>query len=129
MKTINYTPDLTGLNIIKDYIQQNDLLFYKGHPDFLIPDFNSEPCDLWLSFLDYVESTLGIEIFDQNGGAITEHIVAASGKTSITYTFYDLQLEEDSDMKDYIIEMEGYVIDSADNVYFLATKVIIPELK
>lgn len=122
MKT--YTPNLTGLTIISNPQKQHELFFFDGHPKFLIPDFNQEPTDIWISYEDYIDKAFGA-IFDQNGGEILSHkIINQNGLTSVEYTLYDISLELDpDDYKDYNITIEGYVVEDKGNVYFLATKV------
>ena len=134
MKQYTYNPNITGLTIITDPNKQYDLLFSDGHPRFLIPDFNAEPTDIWLSYEDYIEKTLGA-IYDQNGGEITSHTPIGNGLVRVEYTLDDISLESDPDnYKQYHITIEGYVAIGAplitsngtvtnDGAYFLATKV------
>lgn len=122
MKT--YKPNLTGLTVITDPNKQHQLFFCDGHPKFLIPDFNSEPTDIWISYEDYIEKTNGT-IYDQNGGEIISNkIIGSDGLTSVDYVLYDISLESDpDDYREYKITIEGYVVDDNGNVYFAATKV------
>lgn len=127
MKTLTYKPNLTGLTIVKDTNLQNDLVFGNGHPQFLIPDFNDSPCDIWISYEDYIDKTFGT-IYDQNGGEIQSYkMIDSSGLMSVDYTLYDISLESDpDDYKEYNITIEGYVVSSPFlfyDGYFLATKV------
>ncbi len=118
---LNYTPNLTGVTIITDAGRQRELVFGEGHPKFLIPDFNTEPTDIWLSYEDYIESKYGT-IYDQNGGDIVSYsAIGNSGLMKVEYVLNDLSLESDEDnYKDYVIFIEGYVVSDG---YFLATKV------
>jgi hypothetical protein len=122
MKT--YTPNLTGLTIISNPQKQNELFFFDGHPKFLIPDFNAEPTDIWISYEDYIDKRFG-KIYDQNGGEILSHkIINQNGLTLVEYVLYDISLESNpDDYKEYNITIEGYVVDDGNDVYFLATKV------
>lgn len=124
-----YNVDLNNLEVIKDEKKQFDLFFYQGHPVFAIPDFG-EANDIWLSFLDYLEKGNG-EVWDQDGGEITSHkIVRSDGLTKCTYEAYGISFNEDDEPKDYIVEIEGYVIRESPSVgfdysYFLAKTVNI----
>lgn len=124
-KTFTYTPDLTGLNVIKTEDEQNDKFFYSGHPYFLIPDFDTEKADIWLSFLDFLDREIG-ETWDQNGGEIEEHeIIAPDGLTKCTYVAYEIQATEDSELENWNVDITGYVVEDGEEVYFLATEVKI----
>lgn len=130
MKTFNYNVNLNGLDIIKTDKEQNESFFYQGHPKFLIPDFCSNQEDLWLTFMDYLESTYNKEVYDQDGGEIESNNVIDpnTGLTQCKYVAYGVNLDEDDDPVDIEVDIEGYVVrftmlDSND-VYFLATKVI-----
>ena len=122
MKT--YKPNLTGLTIITDPIQQHRLFFSDGHPKFLIPDFNLDPTDIWISYEDYIEKTIE-KIYDQNGGeVVSSRIIDPSGLTSVEYTLYDISLESNPDnYKEYNITIEGYVVTDNNDNYFIATKI------
>lgn len=123
MKT--YTPNLTGLTIITDPNRQHDLVFVHGHPLFLIPDFNPNPTDIWLSYEDYIEKTYE-PIYDQNGGEIVSYVpINTNGLMRVEYVLDDLSLESDPDNYDtYSLTIEGYVIENPDGTgYFLATKI------
>lgn len=125
MKEIKYSPNLNNLKVIKTQKDQFDSFFYSGHPNFLIPDFCSEPSDIWISYLDYVESESGDEIYDQDGGEVsnTKIIDPNTGLTSCVYTA-QIQLDEDSDYEERVVEIEGYVVQNANgDVYFTATNI------
>lgn len=127
MKKFTYTPDLTGLKILKTKKAQQDF-FYSGHPDFLIPDFCEDPSDIWLSFLGYLEREIEDETYDQNGGEVSDNeIISPDGLTKCVYTAYDIQLTEDSEEEDYTVDITGYVVENTDEeeMYFVATEVII----
>ena len=129
-KTFNYNPDLTGFNIVKTDKGQFDAFFYSGHPNFLIPDFYKDPCDIWLSFMEYLEAQIGDELYDQDGGAIESQKVidSVTGLTTCTYVAYGIIEEEDGDSKDYDVEITGYVVEDTNGSFlFLATKVEITE--
>lgn len=120
-----YNIDISNLAVIKDEEKQFDLFFYQGHPVFVIPDFG-QANDIWLGFLDYLERENG-EAWDQDGGEITSHkIIDSDGLTKCTYEAYGISFDEDEDLKDYVVEIEGYVImESQFNSYFLAKTVNI----
>jgi hypothetical protein len=126
-KFFEYNVDLSTLEVIKDVDRQFDKFFYKGHPEFLIPDFSEYKDDIWTSYLDYLEKDLGKEVWDQDGGEITDNqiIDENTGLTKVTYTSYGIMVDEDSECEDHDIEMEGYVIQDGKETYFLATKVEI----
>lgn len=124
-KRFTYTPDLTGLKIIRTDDEQHDKFFYSGHPDFLIPDFADDLADIWISFLDFLDKEIG-ETYDQNGGGVEEHkIIAPDGLTKCTYVAYGIQATEDSEEEDWNVEITGYVVESDESTYFAATEVII----
>lgn len=118
---LKYTPSLTGLTIVTDPDTQRNLVFGEGHPKFLIPDFNPDPTDIWISYQDYIESKYG-PIYDQNGGDIVSYLpIDNSGLMKVEYVLNELSLESDEDnYKEYVIFIEGYVVSDG---YFLATKV------
>ena len=127
-KKFTYTPNLTGLTIIKNEKEQHEKFFQDGHPYFLIPDFSDEPSDIWLSFLDFLEKEIGDELWDQNGGEVqSEGVISPDGLTKCVYTAYGIQKTEDSDEEDFDVEVTGYVVESTstEEVYFVATKVKI----
>lgn len=126
-KFFEYNVDLSTLKVIKDVDRQFDKFFYKVNPEFLIPDFSSIKDDIWSSYLDYLEKDLDKEVFDQDGGDITDNeiIDEETGLTKVIYTAYDIMIDEDSDCMDHDITIEGYVIQDKRDTYFLATKVEI----
>lgn len=130
MKTLNYInynhlTDST-FNPIKTDKEQDEKFFYKGHPAFLIPDFYNGKADIWVTFLDWIEKQIGYEIWDQEGGEITSHkIISSDGYTKCRYEVYDVMLNEESEPKNIIVDIEGWVVDDLDGTYFLASKVII----
>jgi hypothetical protein len=126
-KFFEYNVDLSTLKVIKDVDRQFDKFFYKAHPEFLIPDFSSYKEDIWNSYLEYLEKDLGREIWDQDGGEITDNqiIDEDTGLTKVIYTAYDIMIDEDSDCEDHDITIEGYVIQDKKETYFLTTKVEI----
>ncbi len=122
---LTYNPDLSKFIIITDKVEQHDKLFCEGHPYFLIPDFCSEPSDIWLSYEDYIES-VHEEIYDQNGGEITSTVIIDDkGLTKIEYELYGISFVSDEDKEsDYKLQIEGYVVtDDKEQTFFLATKV------
>lgn len=127
MKTnFTYNPDLSGLVIIKDpQIQWNEF-FTDGHPKFLIPDFNSTKVDIWLSFIDYLEKN-SKNIYDQDGGEIISNSVinTNTGLTECAYLAYGIMFDTDDESFDYKVKIEGYVVKSQNETYFVATKVNI----
>lgn len=128
MKKFNYNVDLTGLNVVMTNDEQHEKFFIHGHPNFLIPDFCETPEDICLVYLDYLEKKWSCEIYDQDGGEITTHqiIDANTGLTKCTYQAYGICMNEGDDPIDFIVEVEGYVVESNDpqqGAYFLATKV------
>lgn len=127
MKKFEYSIDPSAFKVIKDVDGQFDKFFYKGHPEFLIPDFSEFKEDIWTSYLDYLEKQLGKEVWDQDGGEITDNqiIDKKTGLTKVTYTAYGIMIDEDSDCEDHDIDIEGYVIQDGKETYFLATKVEI----
>lgn len=130
MKTFNYNPNLSNLTILKTEDEQFDKFFYQGHPLFLIPDFNPDLEDIWLSFLDYLEKSIGKPIYDQDGGEVTSKTILDSntGLTKCIYEAYGINFDKDDDPVDIIVEIEGYVVHDSNNIngidyYFVATKV------
>lgn len=130
MTEFNYIPDLKGLKIIKTKEEQFDKFFYKGHPNFLIPDF-SKNCplqDIWTGFLEYIENVIGHTIDDQDGGEVTfKEIKSEDGLTYCEYEAYGILIDEDSESKDIKIGIEGYVVEDDNDAHFIATKVNIPK--
>jgi hypothetical protein len=128
MTHFEYNPTITG-NVIKTKEEQFDKFFYQGHPNFLIPDFNQNTEDIWLSYMDFLEKKHSCEVYDQDGGEIhsVEIIDENSGLTKCIYTAYDITLEENDEPQDVDVEIEGYVVEipqSTFNEYvFVATKV------
>ena len=111
MNKFTYNPTITG-NVIKSDSEQFDKFFYQGHPVFLIPDFNQNEEDIWLGYLDYLESKYG-EIYDQDGGEITSHTVidTNTGLTRCVYEAYGVQVDGSKPPQDVTIEIEGYVVE------------------
>jgi hypothetical protein len=126
-KFFEYDVDLSTLKVIKDVDRQFDKFFYKGQPEFLIPDFSNCKEDIWDSYLEYLEKDLGREIWDQDGGEIIEYQVIdeETGLTKVSYTSYGIMVDEDSECEDHDIDIEGYVIQDGKETYFLTTKVEI----
>lgn len=126
-KFFEYNVDLSTLKVIKDVDRQFDKFFYKGHPEFLIPDFSIYKEDIWTSYLNYLEKDLGKEVWDQDGGEIIEYqlIDENTGLTRVDYTAYGIMIDEDSECEDHDIDIEGYVIQDGKETYFLTTKVEI----
>lgn len=124
MKTLTYKPDLSKGIILKTNNEQHNF-FSLGHPCFLIPDFSNDKCDIWFSFMDYLEKINGEEIYDQDGGEIVSHEIInfATGLTKCKYIAY-VQLRDDKPFEDIEVEIEGYVIARGGELYFAATKVI-----
>lgn len=124
----NYTPLITG-KVIKTKEEQFDKFFYQGHPLFLIPDFNSNPEDIWLSYMDFLEKNHSCDIYDQDGGEITSYdiIDPNTGLTKCIYTAYGIQLGESDEPQDVEVEIEGYIEEvpqgSFSEYIFVATKV------
>lgn len=132
MKTFNYTPNLAGLNIVKNETEQNNKFFYSGHPNFLIPDFTPKTEgypqieDIWTSYVTYLEKVKKKECYDQDGGEIISHSIIdiLTGLTKCTYEAVMVSFSENEEPKDYLVEVEGYIIEESDkSCYFLATKV------
>jgi hypothetical protein len=115
-----------NLDVIRDENKQYSMFFYNGHPLFLIPDFSKSKCDIWKSFLDFLEETNNNDIYDENGGEVHSYeiIDKETGLTRCKYTAYDIMLDEDSDHQDYELEIEGYVINDTEP-YFLTTSVLV----
>lgn len=108
--------------------EQHEKFFIHGHPNFLIPDFCAVKADIWVSYLDYLNVEWDCNVYDDEGGEITSHEVidATTGLTKCTYQAYCITFDEGDEPIDFIVEIEGYVIDSNDpyqGAYFLATKV------
>ena len=126
MNHFNYTPNVTGLRTLKTEKEQNENFFYDGHPVFLIPDFSTQPGDIWLIYMDFLEKDMDCEIWDQDGGEITSHSImdANTGLTKCTYTAYGLMLDEDEDPQDVDVEIEGFIVETVNQGFqFWATKV------
>jgi hypothetical protein len=128
MTEFNYNPTITG-RVIKTKEEQFDTFFYQGHPLFLIPDFNQNPEDIWLSYMEFLEKNHSCEIYDQDGGEVhsIEIIDENTGLTKCIYTAYGITLDENDESQDVDLEIEGYVVDIPEgniNEYvFVATKV------
>lgn len=132
MKNITYTPNLSNLKIIKDKDEQHRKFFQEGHPYFLIPDFNPQPADIWLSFLDFLEKEFDVEIWDQNGGEVYDKKIIddKTGLTKCIYNAYEIQISEDSEPEDWMVQIVGYVVENQNNEsYFVATEVKINPAK
>lgn len=133
MTNFIYKADLSGLTVLKTNYEQYEYFFYKGHPNFLIPDFNSEPIDIWIGYLDYLEKIHGEEVED-DGGEVSSHKVIdnETGLTRCTYTAYGICTDGDV-CKDHTLYIEGYVVVKSedaklrfyDDSYFIATLVEI----
>ena len=97
-KFFEYNVNLSTLKVFKDVDRQFDKFFDKAHPEFLIPDFSSIKDDIWNFYLEYLEKDLGREVWDQDGGEITDNqiIDEDTGLTKVTYTAYDIMIDEDS---------------------------------
>jgi hypothetical protein len=91
MTEFNYNPTITG-RVIKTKEEQFDTFFYQGHPLFLIPDFNQNPEDIWLSYMEFLEKNHSCEIYDQDGGEVhsIEIIDENTGLTKCIYTAYGI---------------------------------------
>lgn len=124
MTRFNYNVNLQGLRVLKTNEEQQKLFFYKGHPEFLIPDFGPNVEDIWTSFLNYLENVHG-DIYDQDGGEITSHSVVdeSSGLTQCEYVANGIQIDENSDIVDMSVKVEGYVVEANGNTHFLTTRV------
>lgn len=133
MTEFNYTPNLSSLipgpqgpRIIRTKEEQFDKFFYQGHPLFLIPDFNQNPEDIWLSYMEFLEKNHSCEIYDQDGGEVhsVEIIDGNTGLTKCIYTAYGISLDENDEPQDIDVEIEGYVVEMPTGEYvFVATKV------
>lgn len=123
-KSLIYTPDMTGVEIIKEGDDRWEDFFWGGHPYFLIPDFGEKPDDICISYEDYIEKIYE-DIYDQNGGEIiTKKTISNDGKILVEYTLYDISLvSTPDDFKEYTIFIEGYVVEKNDELFFMATKV------
>jgi len=85
--------------IIKTDDEQNESFFYKGHPNFLIPDFYKEDCDIWNTSLSYLEKLENCELYDQDGGEVTyKKVIDSSGLTKCIYTLYGVQFTENDEL-------------------------------
>lgn len=124
MKQLNYTPDLTGLTILKTEDEQFENFFYSGHPNFMIPDFCEEPADIWISYLDHIERLIGRGIYCDDGGEVISRKIMADGLTSCVYEAYGVMIDEDSEPVDLKLEIEGYVVGFDDEYHFAVTKVV-----
>ena len=127
---INYQVNLDNLKVIKNKSEQSDLFFSSGHPQFLISDFCAIKSDICTSFLDFIERKNGIEIWDQDGGEITSYDVinVTTGLTKCTYEAYGISFDEDDEPKDYIVDIEGYVIkEDQYSSYFMTKSVNVRE--
>jgi hypothetical protein len=130
MREFKYNPTITG-KILKTKEEQFDSFFYQGHPLFLIPDFNPNPEDIWLSYMDFLETEYSgspnekLELYDQDGGEVhsIQILDPATGLTKCTYTAYGIVFDEDDDPQDIDVEIEGYVIEDGFDHFFVATKV------
>jgi hypothetical protein len=79
---LNYNIDISKYKVIKDKDEQFNMLFYSGHPLFLIPDFSEYPEDIHLGILDYLEKINQKPVYDQDGGEVESHtIIEDSGLT------------------------------------------------
>lgn len=118
MNTFTYNPKIVG-KIIKDDDEQFDKFFYQGHPLFLIPDFNQYPDDIWLSYIDFLERDMSCEIYDQDGGEVTTHIVIDknTGLTRCVYTAYGIMIDKSDEPQDIEVKIEGYVVEVPPNTW------------
>jgi len=135
MIQLNYNPTITE-RILKTEDDQYENFTYQGHPNFYIPDFFREPCDINQSFLDYYAKINSCEIWDCDGGEPSYEIIDHNtGLTKCTYSEYGVTTSEDDDPKDLIIEIEGYIVeappmsqfnddDEVETYIFVATKVL-----
>lgn len=123
-KKLNYNINLTNLNVVKEDL--HNAFFYKGHPEFLIPDFNASPTDIWLGFMDYLEKINNKDIYDQDGGEITSYkFINNNGLVECVYEAYGINFDEDEEPKDYKVTVNGYVILDTDSTYYIAENVDI----
>lgn len=125
MAEFNYRPDLSDMKIIKTDVEQHNKFFYKGHPEFLIPEFSNESDDIWIIYGDYLKRVKESEIYDEDGGEITYHKVInkSTGLTECIYTAYGINFQKDGYMMDYKVKMEGYVVEKNEKTYFVTTYV------
>lgn len=125
MNKFNYKVDISNLKVLTTSVEQSRF-FASGHPMFLIPDFSLIKQDIWTSYMDFLEKQYNCEIYDQDGGEITHHSIIDqnTGLTKCEYTAYGLEFLEGDDPKDVEVEVEGYVIEDENGLYFLATNVI-----
>jgi hypothetical protein len=128
MTEFNYNPTITD-RVIKTKEEQFDKFFYQGHPKFLIPDFNQNPEDIWLSCMEFLEKNHSCEIYDQDGGEVHSMEITDenTGFTKCIYTAYGITLDESDEPQDVDVEIEGYVVEIPENGFndyvFVATKV------
>lgn len=134
----NYSPNLDGLVIIKTEQEQFDEFFSDGHPNFLIPQFGEQFIedpnypgipyteDIWTSFMTYLERKYDKPIYDQDGGEVISHSIvdSHSGFTKCVYEAYGINFNDEDEMVDIKVEIEGYVVKGENYAYFLATQVI-----
>ena len=128
MRKYTNTPDLSNLTVIKGFKEQKEKFWYKGHPEFDIPDFNDQcPEDIWTGFLSYLDKiSPDGEVCDQNGGNCDNIQVVdpTTGLTKCRYVAEGIQLSEDADPKDINVYVEGYVVSGEGGAtHFAATKV------
>ncbi len=84
MIEFNYNVDLSKLDIVKSESEIKEF-FLSGHPPFLIPDFFSGIADIWETFMEFLEKKYDCQIYDQEGGEITSHIIFYNGLVKCSY--------------------------------------------
>lgn len=125
---------MTSLTILKSEDKDFKEFFRDGHPNFLIPDFDPKPSDIWITYLDYRAKQLGHEVWDQDGGEVenVEVLNLQTGLTRCTYAPWVVDnQEDDEDFKEKEIDITGFVVrNEQGEVYFLAHTVeMVDEFK
>jgi hypothetical protein len=132
--TKTFTYDISNYDIstaLKTKEDQFGSFYYSGHHEFMIPDFSNSTCDIWLSFLNFLEKENNKEVYDQDGGEIIENEILDinTGYSRCVYEALFINFDEDEPRKDYQVEVFGYIIldksSGEDNYYFLAAGVNI----
>jgi hypothetical protein len=124
MKQFDYNPRITG-RVIKTEKEQFEF-FMQGHPQFLIPDFYPNADDIWITYMVYLEKLNSKDLWDQDGGEVHSYQILDqnTGLTKCIYTAYGIMFDEDSEPKDFDVEIEGYVVEvPMTGFVFMATKV------
>jgi len=121
---LEYTPDLSQLDVVKTIDDIHEEYLFGGHPQIYLPDFKDYKADIWAHFLDYFDIKYG-EVIDQDGGEYDSQpkSLSVDGKMNIGYTFFNIEIEGYEMIPDLYLDIEGYVVREDGSCYLYPTKI------